>query len=302
MELLLLKVRICLVFGTMLFFLFKFGSCKRIPNFAEGYISEPYFEKYGSLHDSYFQDFLAHEVPLGLCEVFQNKINSAPKLSILHRRLIGEGSHRRLSTSIQFEIYQESVSNLPDHYCEAIIIEKLPSGVFADPFELQDLLYRGVYMKASAFGDTNLELPSIQSNRSLVEIHMDIGSNALTGSKHGMETKIELPIHARYPPLGDRGYSRTEFGLPDLFTRCSIKGKSSSQSCIFMSTDSTAKVIDDSIVWEVPSGNKKHASTVSFLTFVSAILSALSIVLVSIRHSNFETDDMTSLYEHMDET
>ena len=125
-----------LAFGNW-FFLFLSASS------FQGYISEPYFEKYGSLHDSYFQDFLAHEVPLGLCEVFQNKINSAPKLSILHRRLIGEGSHRRLSTSIQFEIYQESVSNLPDHYCEAIIIEKLPSGVFADPFELQDLLNRG---------------------------------------------------------------------------------------------------------------------------------------------------------------
>lgn len=54
-------------------------------------------------------------------------------------------------------------------------------------------------MEASAFGDTNLELPSIQSNRSLVEIHMDIGSNALTGSKHGLEISVELPIHARYP-------------------------------------------------------------------------------------------------------
>lgn len=75
--------------------------------------------------------------------MFQSNINFAPKLSILHRRLIGEGSHRRLSTSIRFDICQESVSKLPDHYCEAIIVEKLPAGVFADPFELQDLLHRG---------------------------------------------------------------------------------------------------------------------------------------------------------------
>lgn len=107
------------------------------------YIAEPYFEKYDSLVDSYFQDFLAREVPLGLCEVLQDIIKPAPRLSILHRYLIGEGSHRRLSTSIQFDIHQDSISELPDHYCEAIIIEKLPSGVFADPFELQDLLQRG---------------------------------------------------------------------------------------------------------------------------------------------------------------
>lgn len=58
-----------------------------------------------------------------------------------------------------------------------------------------------------------------------------------------------------------------------------------------MSTDSTAQAMDNSIVWEVPSGNEKHAKTVSFFTFMSGVLSALSIVLVSIRHSNFETND-----------
>ncbi|KAK1385380.1 hypothetical protein POM88_023115 [Heracleum sosnowskyi] len=120
---------------------------------------------------------------------------------------------------------------------------------------------------------------------------MDIGSNALTGSKHGLEINIQLPIHARYPPIGDRGYSRIQFGQPYLFTRCSVEGKSSNQNCIFMSTDSTAQASDNSIVWEVPSGDKKYATTVSFFTFMSAILSALSIVLVSIHHSNFETDD-----------
>lgn len=75
--------------------------------------------------------------------MLQDKIDHAPRLSLLQRRLIGEGSHRRLSTSVRFDINQESVSQLPDHYCEAIIIEKMPSGVFADPFELQDLLHRG---------------------------------------------------------------------------------------------------------------------------------------------------------------
>lgn len=111
-------------------------------SFFQRYITEPYFEKYDSLLDSDFQEFLAHEVPLDLCEVLQGKIDHAPRLSLLQRHLIGEGSHRRLSTSVRFDINQESVSKLPDHYCEAIIIEKMPSGVFADPFELQDLLHR----------------------------------------------------------------------------------------------------------------------------------------------------------------
>lgn len=291
MEFILLQVQIYLTFGTILILLANSGSCKDVSGSPALYITKPYFDKYDSLLDLYFQEFLAHEVPLGLCEVLQDKIDPAPRLSILHRQLIGEGSHRRLSTSIRLDINQESISELPDHYCEAIIIEKMPSGVFADPFELQDLLHRGAYKEVSVFGDTNLESPSIQSNRSLVEIHMDVGRNALLGSKNGQEISIEFPIHARYPPLGERGYSRIEFVLPDLFTRCSIEDESHRESCMFMSTVSTTKALGDGIEWEVPSGKKKHAASVSFFTFISTILSAVSIILVSICHSNFETDD-----------
>lgn len=49
---------------------------------------------------------------------------------------MGEGSHRRLSSSIRLESEHSLQS------CEGIIIEKLPSGVFADPFELQHLVHR----------------------------------------------------------------------------------------------------------------------------------------------------------------
>ena len=54
----------------------------------------------------------------------------------LHRNLIGEGSHRRLSSSVRLEIQVSAQS------CQAIVIERLPSGVFADPFELQHLVQR----------------------------------------------------------------------------------------------------------------------------------------------------------------
>lgn len=309
------QVQIFLIVGIVLFLVAGIGSCHYISSeFTEvdnckskydannqngksfqcfkRYIAEPYFEKYESLVDSYFQDFLAREVPLGLCEVLRDIIQPGPRLSILHRYLVGEGSHRRLSTSIQFDINQDSISELPDHYCEAIIIEKLPSGVFADPFELQDLLHRGVFTEASVFGDTNLELPSIQSNRSLVEIHMDIGSNALSGKKNGMEINIELPLHARYPPLGENGFSIVEFGQPELFTHCTVEGKSHNQSCIFIATDSTDKSGSDGVVWEVPCGKREHTEAVSYVTFISATVSALLIILTSIYHSNIGCNSM----------
>ena len=63
---------------------------------------------------------------------------------------------------------------------------------------LQFVLFHAVFTEAAVFGDTNLELPSVVSNRSVVEVHMDVGDNILTGLNNGLEINIELPLHARY--------------------------------------------------------------------------------------------------------
>lgn len=47
----------------------------------------------------------------------------------------------------------------------------------------------------AVFGDTNLELPSFLSNRSAVEIHLDIDPNTFL---QPAAISIELPLHARY--------------------------------------------------------------------------------------------------------
>ncbi|KAK4359307.1 hypothetical protein RND71_021536 [Anisodus tanguticus] len=98
--------------------------------------------------------------PCTLCN-----IKFAPKLSALHRKLIGEGSHQRLSSSLRLKMSSESTSG-PPKFCE-----------------------RGVFRDAAVFGDTNLELPSFLSNRSLVEVHLEVGSNLTS------QQKDELEIH-----------------------------------------------------------------------------------------------------------
>ena len=54
-------------------------------------------------------------------------------------------------------------------------------------------------MDAAVFGDTNLELPSVHSNRSLVEVHTDVDLNTFSRHKDGLEINIDLPLHIRYP-------------------------------------------------------------------------------------------------------
>lgn len=87
-------------------------------------------------------------------------------------------------------------------------------------------------------------------------------------------------------PFAEHGFSRVEFGLPELLTRCTVEGKHDEQSCIFLGIDNSSNSVGGSVVWEVPCGKREHAKVVSFLTFVSASLSALLIVLTSIYYSN----------------
>ncbi|XP_052210017.1 uncharacterized protein LOC127813211 isoform X2 [Diospyros lotus] len=253
----------------------------------EKYIAETYFRKHDSLVESDFQNFIANELPLGLCQVLQNKLNPVQRLSVHQRHLIGEGSHRRLSSSIRLPIQSLSIPELPRHFCKIIIVERLPSGVFADPFELQHLLLHGVFTEAAVFGDTNLELPSVVSNRSVVEVHMDIGDNILTGLNNGLEISIELPLHARYAPLGERGFSRVEFGEPAIFMHCYIEGMSNDQSCLFLAAAGDAAA-SPTVGWEVPCGIKGHSGVVSAVTFVSAAVSAFLIVLTSIFYPDIQ--------------
>ncbi|CAN4076274.1 unnamed protein product [Withania somnifera] len=203
---------------------------------------------------------------------------------LIHGTLIGEGSHRCLLSTLRLKMSLESISK-PPKSCEVIIVERLPSGVFADPFELQNLVHRGVFTDAAVFGDTNLELPSFLSNRSLVDVHPEVGTNLTSQQKDELEIHTELPLHARYQPLG-HGFSRVEFASPDLFLRCNVEGKESDTSCLFPLDKQNAESNDNFPVWGVPCGNREHTKVVSAFTFISAVVSALLIIVVSIRYSD----------------
>ncbi|XWS38778.1 hypothetical protein CRYUN_Cryun19dG0159600 [Craigia yunnanensis] len=250
---------------------------------ARKYIMKSYFDKYENLHDSSFEDFMAHEISSSLCEVlFPDNRNLDVRLSVLEHSLVGEGSHRHLSSSIRLQIEADSSPKLPAHFCEVIIIQRLPLGVFADPFELQHLHQRKVFTYVAVFGDTNLELPSFRSNRSVVEVHMDAGSNILSEQNNGLEMNIQLPLHARYQPLDASGYSIVEIGEPDVLMSCNMEGNQHNQSCLFMSPNDSAKSRIGAVAWRMPSGMKAHTGFVSVVTFVTAFLSTLSIVVTSI--------------------
>ncbi|CAI8619232.1 unnamed protein product [Vicia faba] len=237
-----------------------------------------YYDRHTSLHDSDYENFMSQEIESGLCQVLPENHNSSLRWSVIRRHLVGEGSHRRVSTLIKLQTQQ-----LLSCSCELILIERLPSGVFADPFELQSLAQRGVYDDIAVFGDTNLELPSFLSNRSAVEIHLQVDLNTLL---QPTDISIELPLHARYQPLNESGYSIVEFSAPDTLLRCRMKEELENSNCLFKLINDDANLYDAALVWRIPSGKMAHSHLVSIVTFLTAFLSTLVVMVTSLHYFN----------------
>ncbi|WVZ91099.1 hypothetical protein U9M48_037313 [Paspalum notatum var. saurae] len=208
-----------------------------------------------------------------LCKGLADDVE-VPTLSKLHRQLVGEGSHRRLVYSVEFGACQGAMVNFLDGYdAHLVIIEKLPNGVFADPFELQHFVERKVFLDVAVFGDTNLELPTALSNQSSVEIHFDLRPSTLTNCN----LVIDLPLHARYPPLDASGYATVEFGCPNLLLRYRKK-EIISDSCLWVLKNCEAALAEKA-AWRIPCGDERHIGFVSSITFLSALICSMSIVL-----------------------
>lgn len=72
---------------------------------------------------------------------------------------------------------------------------------FHEPSKVQVISFVflvAVFSDAAVFGDTNLELPSFRSNRSVVEIHMSVASEVLSRYDNYLQINLEVPLHARY--------------------------------------------------------------------------------------------------------
>ncbi|XP_028554839.1 phosphatidylinositol-glycan biosynthesis class X protein-like [Dendrobium catenatum] len=208
-----------------------------------------FFNSHGQLSEPNFSKFLDKEICSGdLCE--EMLVNADIfGLSSLLRELIGEGSHRQLVTTMELYHHPKFTHFVNEHFCEAIVIEYLPTGVFSDPFELQRLVDREVFLSASVFGDTNLELPSALSNISVVEIHINVKSDA-------QKIVVQLPLHSRYPPLNSSDYISLTIGKPHLFIRCKPK-ISGTAACSWTVID-LGVLYGNNVTWRIPCGDAVH--------------------------------------------
>lgn len=97
--------------------------------------------------------------------------------------------------------------------------------------------------------------------------------------------KCKVYFSLIFQPLG-HGFSRVEFGAPDIFTCCSSTEQDMTKTlCQPIPTSLIPDKKASPLMWEIPCGNKEHAAVVSAVTFGFAISTALLIVLTSVSYS-----------------
>lgn len=90
-----------------------------------------------------------------------------------------------------------------------------------------------------------------------------------------------------WQPLDESGYSRVEFGAPDLLLRCNAEGQSNSDSCSLTSIARDTDLESGPVEWSIACGTKSHGLVVSILTFCSALFAAALIVAAGLHNSDF---------------
>lgn len=243
--------------------------------------------------------FASHELPHGtILELslepagWLNCVSSTPsaryeglEVMEVERKLIGNGAHRELSSSITIRLEKSKA-------CHIVIVEKLPSGVFADMFELGGLVARGAYIDAVIYGDHNLEMPSLHSSESIVVLHTSIDSNT-PHLEHLLQAKVLLPLHARYPPLSFESHVSVNFSIPHVLFQCFHNNDDNSAANMTDSkpnrnnmawavlTWKESTLDSNGLQWAVPAGNPLHSQLVAVTTACTSLIGVVVLLVVS---------------------
>ena len=81
-------------------------------------------------------------------------------------------------------------------------------------------------------------------------------------------------------PLDASGHATVEFGSPDLLLRYRKK-EISSGSCLWVLKDLEAAPVEK-VAWRIPCGDEAHIGFVSSVTFLSALVCSMSVVLAAL--------------------
>ncbi|RUS79314.1 hypothetical protein EGW08_012932 [Elysia chlorotica] len=204
---------------------------------------------------------------------------------VIERKLGGYGFHRDLETIIHLP--NKLRKHMASSGCNLLVYQNLPSGVYADPFQVQSLKQFGL---PEIVFDRNVDIEAAEYASKAHELFMFVELSTYRPHKITGHLNIEivLPIHARYhAPSSDEASSEPRARIsilhPGLYSNCSQPDMNNILRAPCSSTNSTycdwvqVSYISYSpqVEMSIPVGEEKHkALVVSTSLAVTALIFA----------------------------
>uniref|UniRef100_A0A2C9M139 Phosphatidylinositol-glycan biosynthesis class X protein n=1 Tax=Biomphalaria glabrata TaxID=6526 RepID=A0A2C9M139_BIOGL len=200
----------------------------------------------------------------------------------LKRTLLGHGFHRDLITRLTLP--PGITASLSKPQCTLLLIETLPSGVYADPYQLNSLkLFGGSQVLFDS--PVNVENAEFLSRSHELYIFVNVSDHFTKDSTNHTEIDVSFPIHARYhKPSPDKTHAIVTILHPSLYSNCSESDVTSSITapCDLSNTSIcdwvplTYLSTSAPLTLYVPVGQESHKPIVILVTLlVSITVSAL---------------------------
>ncbi len=171
--------------------------------------------------------------------------------------------------------------------CQLTVLQPLPAGVYADPYELQNLIStsggdHGTNLRMSAFrifGSIDVEKIESDCNATILSVSAQIKVSSHKGKScpDKEHSVLSLPLHARYPVpslqplpgvvsllLG----THHQYNVVDPAFRVECARPAESKAACFSSAQHSTR---EQLHWTVPAGGLWHAQFVLFFTAITAV-------------------------------
>lgn len=193
----------------------------------------------------------------------------------LQRSLDGSGFHQTLHYTFEGPAASSVASK---RSCQLALVQPLPPDLFADPYQLSDIVRYHRDFEFELLGPLDLELPApvCQDTALVIRANVTLGA----GGSSGWRRQLAVPLHAKYPaPVSHTGagtsHSAVAVPLPWVAEDCSAAA--SGAAPVLQPPERPSK--GQELTWRVPAGDLDELGGVAAAT--TAIAAACCALVIA---------------------
>jgi phosphatidylinositol glycan class X len=224
----------------------------------------------------------------------RSALSPSPTCQLI-RTCLRSGFHRDIESNVTVTFAKQLP---PEVECEVLLKEYLPTGLFVDLYQTENLHQFGgpkVYSPV----DIDVELPEFMSQNHTLHVYNAMTRHATNNLQ--LQANLSLPIHVRYHrPSSEHDYAQAVLPTPDVFVRCRMSkywvdllshlvvvaepcSDNTSADCAWIQLTCIGA---ESLTFEVPVGKLAHKILVVIVTTLVTLTGMAFLIYIMIRHPN----------------